>query len=61
NENLLQPYTEIVRLALSIGLKISLGSDAHSLDRIGEKFYITEAIHQCNILQENLFIIRGGV
>jgi len=58
NEYLLQSYTEIVRLALSTGLKISLGSDAHSPDRIGENFYITGAIHQCNISQENLFIVK---
>lgn len=53
-----ESYMDVIRLAISTGLKVSLGSDAHSLERIGERFYITRAVHECNISQKNLFIIK---
>ncbi len=58
SENRLHSYTEVISLALSSGLKISIGSDAHSLDRIGESFYIAQIIRQLHLTPDNLYVIN---
>ncbi len=51
----LQSYTEVIRLAMSMELKISPGSDAHSLDRIGENHLILRVAEQLRLSPEHLF------
>lgn len=60
SENRLQSYAEVVRLALSTGLKISPGSDAHSLERIGENFYISQTIRQLHLTPDSVFALKKG-
>lgn len=55
NENRLQSYAEVIRLALSMGLKISPGSDAHSLERIGENSLTLRVAEELRLAPENLF------
>jgi len=55
SENRIESYIEVFRLALSMGLKISPGSDAHSLDRIGENSHILYAAKQLNLTNDDFF------
>lgn len=59
NEDRLKSYIEVVRLALSTGLKISIGSDAHSLDKIGEMSLALQIIKQLKVSEADIFFKRN--
>lgn len=61
SENRLEPYMEVIRLALSGGLKISIGSDAHSPDRIGEKNLSSQIIKHLKIPETDIFFRQGRI
>jgi HisJ family histidinol phosphate phosphatase len=55
NERLRESYKDVIALALSIGLKISLGSDAHSLDAIGNLSGCRRLVEEMSIKLEDLY------
>ncbi len=54
-ENRLQSYAEVIRLAVSMGLKISIGSDAHSPDGIGVNRHILRVAEQLRLTPADFF------
>lgn len=55
-ERLRKSYPDVIRLALEMGLKISLGSDAHRLDDIGRRDYIAGIIDTLGLLETDIYV-----
>lgn len=55
DERLRESYKDMVALALSTGLRISLGSDAHSLDAIGNLSGCRRLVEEMSIKLEDLY------
>jgi len=52
NEEQRETYHYLIKLAIDIGLKISIGSDAHSLENIGKKKWCNEIAQKINLNME---------
>ena len=60
-ERLQKTYIEVIRIMLNHGVKLSPGSDAHSLEKIGRFSKISRLIKSLNINNKNsLSNIQGG-
>jgi putative hydrolase len=56
----LEGYKQVFHLAKELGVKISLGSDAHSLDKIGSFAWSQEVIGELGLSESDFVFFNGG-
>lgn len=56
-ERLRESYTDVIRLAIEMGVKISMGSDAHRLDDIGRRDHIAGIIDSLWLSKEDIYML----
>ena len=59
-EKLQRSYNQIIQTMVESGVKISVGSDAHSLDKIGQFDKVSELTESLNLQPENLLTNLKG-
>lgn len=50
-----RPHERLVRRAVSRGLRISIGSDGHAPEQVGDIEFSLDLAHQCGVRDEDLF------